>query len=106
MTGESDLPPDLATRADEFLHSRRNAGQLSGMATEAFEASGLITIRWCWSGWPALERCLALCSTPAGTASNAPRTCSRTSVSSPFARPESCSDRERRRSSMSISGWG
>jgi alkylhydroperoxidase/carboxymuconolactone decarboxylase family protein YurZ len=41
MTGESDLPPDLATRADEFLHTTRNAGQLAGMATEAFEASGL-----------------------------------------------------------------
>jgi len=41
MTGESDLPPDLATRADELLHTRRNAGQLAAMATEAFEASGL-----------------------------------------------------------------
>jgi len=41
MTGESDLPPDLANRADELLRTRRNAGQLAGMATEAFEASGL-----------------------------------------------------------------
>jgi len=41
MTGESDLPPDLATRADELLHTRPNAGQLAGMATEAFETSGL-----------------------------------------------------------------
>jgi len=41
MTGESDLSPDLATRADELLHARPNAGQLAGMTTEAFEASGL-----------------------------------------------------------------
>jgi 4-carboxymuconolactone decarboxylase len=41
MTGESDLPPGLATGADELLHTRPNAGQLAGMATEAFEASGL-----------------------------------------------------------------
>ena len=41
MTGESDLPPDLATRADELLHSRPNAGQLAGMTVAAFESSGL-----------------------------------------------------------------
>ena len=41
MTGESDLPPDLATRADDLLHTRPNAGQLAGMTTDAFEASGL-----------------------------------------------------------------
>ena len=41
MTAESDLPPDLAIRADELLHTRPNAGQLAGMATEAFDASGL-----------------------------------------------------------------
>jgi hypothetical protein len=41
MTGESDLPPGLATRADELLHMRPKAGQLAGMATEAFGASGL-----------------------------------------------------------------
>ncbi len=27
MTGESDLPPDLATRADDLLHTRPNAGR-------------------------------------------------------------------------------
>ena len=52
MTGESDLPPDLATRADELLHMRPNANLLAGMTTDAFEASALITIRWCSSGWP------------------------------------------------------
>jgi alkylhydroperoxidase/carboxymuconolactone decarboxylase family protein YurZ len=41
MTGESDLPPDLATRADELLHATPHVGQLAGMATDAFEASGL-----------------------------------------------------------------
>ena len=41
MTGESDLPPDLATRADDLLHSRPNADQLAGMTVEAFKASGL-----------------------------------------------------------------
>ena len=41
MSGESDLPPDIAIRADELLHTRPNAGQLAGMAADAFEASGL-----------------------------------------------------------------
>ncbi len=41
MTGESDLPQGLATRADDLLHTRPNAGQLAGMTTAAFEASGL-----------------------------------------------------------------
>jgi hypothetical protein len=41
VTGQSDVPPGLATRADELLHTRPNAGQLAGMATEAFQASGL-----------------------------------------------------------------
>jgi len=41
MTAESDLPPGLATRADELLHARPNADLLAGMTTEAFEASGL-----------------------------------------------------------------
>jgi hypothetical protein len=41
MTGESDLPPKLADRADELLHTRPHAGELASMATEAFEASGL-----------------------------------------------------------------
>ena len=41
MTGESDLPPDLATRADDLLRTRPNADQLAGMSTHAFEASRL-----------------------------------------------------------------
>jgi alkylhydroperoxidase/carboxymuconolactone decarboxylase family protein YurZ len=41
MTGESDLPPDLATRADELLQTRPNADLLAGMTTDAFKASGL-----------------------------------------------------------------
>ena len=42
MTGESDLPPDLATRADELLRSGiANADVLAGMSAHAFEASGL-----------------------------------------------------------------
>lgn len=41
MTASSDLRPDLATRADELLHTRPNADQLAGMTTHAFEASGL-----------------------------------------------------------------
>jgi len=41
MTGRSDLPPERATRADELLHARPNAGQLAGMTTDAFQASGL-----------------------------------------------------------------
>jgi hypothetical protein len=41
MTGESDLPPDLATRADDLLNTRPNAGLLAGMTTDAFKASGL-----------------------------------------------------------------
>ena len=52
MTGESDLPPDLATRADDLLHSRPNADQLAGMTVEASRPQALITIRWCLSGWP------------------------------------------------------
>ena len=42
MTGESDLPPDLATRADELLRSGiPNADLLAGMNDDAFEASRL-----------------------------------------------------------------
>lgn len=41
MTASPDLPRDLATRADELLHTRPNAGQLAGMTSHAFEASGL-----------------------------------------------------------------
>jgi 4-carboxymuconolactone decarboxylase len=41
MTASSDLPPYLATRADELLHTRPNADQLAGMTIHAFEASGL-----------------------------------------------------------------
>ncbi len=41
MTGESGLPPDVATRADDLLRTRPNADQLAGMTTHAFEASGL-----------------------------------------------------------------
>jgi len=42
MTGESDLPPDLATRADELLRSGiPNADLLAGMSAHAFEDSGL-----------------------------------------------------------------
>ena len=42
MTSKSDLPPDLATRADELLRSGvPNAELLAGMSAEAFEASGL-----------------------------------------------------------------
>jgi len=33
MTAESDLPPGLATRADELLHARPNADLLAGMTT-------------------------------------------------------------------------
>lgn len=33
--------PTSRPRADELLHTRPNAGQLAGMATDAFEASGL-----------------------------------------------------------------
>lgn len=44
MTGESDLPPNLATRADDLLHSRPNADQLAGMTVEAFKASALSTM--------------------------------------------------------------
>ena len=39
---QPDLPPDLATRADELLRSRiPNADLLAGMTTDAFKASGL-----------------------------------------------------------------
>jgi len=42
MTDESDLPPDLATRADELLRSGiPNADLLAGMTVHAAEASGL-----------------------------------------------------------------
>jgi len=42
MTGESDLPHDLATRADELLRSGiPNADLLAGMSAHAFEDSGL-----------------------------------------------------------------
>ena len=34
MTGESDLPQDLATRADDLLHTRPNAGQLAALANQ------------------------------------------------------------------------
>ena len=51
MTGESDLPPDLASRADEFLRTRPNADQLAGMTTNAFEASGLDHDTLVLAGW-------------------------------------------------------
>ena len=42
MTGESDMPPDLATRADKLLRSGiPNADLLAGMSAHAFENSGL-----------------------------------------------------------------
>jgi alkylhydroperoxidase/carboxymuconolactone decarboxylase family protein YurZ len=42
MTGESDLPPDLATRADDPLRSGiPNLDLLAGMSVDSFEASGL-----------------------------------------------------------------
>jgi len=41
MTGQSDLPGDLATRADEVLRGRPNADLLAGITTEAFEAARL-----------------------------------------------------------------
>ena len=37
MTGQSDLPPDLADRADELLHTRPNADQLASRTVNAFE---------------------------------------------------------------------
>jgi hypothetical protein len=42
MTSEPDLPPDLATRADELLRSGiPNADLLAGISADSFEASGL-----------------------------------------------------------------
>jgi len=41
MTGQSDLPEELATRADEVLRARPNADLLAGMTADAFESSHL-----------------------------------------------------------------
>jgi 4-carboxymuconolactone decarboxylase len=41
MTDQSDLPDDLATRADEVLRGRPNADLLAGMTADAFESSRL-----------------------------------------------------------------
>jgi len=41
MTGQSDLPEELATRADEVLRGRPNADFLAGLTTDAFESSHL-----------------------------------------------------------------
>jgi hypothetical protein len=47
MTGEPDLPPDLATRADELLRSGiPNADLLAGSSADSFEASGLDSDTW------------------------------------------------------------
>lgn len=41
MTGQTDLPPDLASRADELLSTRPDANLLAGLSTDAFEAAAL-----------------------------------------------------------------
>jgi alkylhydroperoxidase/carboxymuconolactone decarboxylase family protein YurZ len=41
MTDESDLPQDLAIRADELLHTQAYADVMAGMLVESLEGSGL-----------------------------------------------------------------
>ena len=41
MASESDMPPDLAARADQLLRSGiPNADLLAGISADSFEASG------------------------------------------------------------------
>lgn len=41
MTDESDIPEDLADRADELLHSKPYADLVAGMLAQSLEGSGL-----------------------------------------------------------------
>jgi hypothetical protein len=41
MTDQSDLPQDLADRADELLHTKPYADVIAGMMADSFEVSGL-----------------------------------------------------------------